>query len=94
MTHELDLHHHQTLSVIGLMMWKANISCFLQELIDVEGDGIADMVFHCIQEMDIDNRMMVTFLKHTPNTFDYSLEGCYIIDCKDNICYHPYEKSH
>lgn len=38
---------------------KANISCFLQELIDVEGDGIADMVFHCIQEMDIDNRMMV-----------------------------------
>lgn len=33
--------------------------CFLQELIDVEGDGMADMVFRCIQEMDIDNRMMV-----------------------------------
>jgi actin-related protein 2 len=32
---------------------------FLQELIDVEGDGMADMVFRCIQEMDIDNRMMV-----------------------------------
>lgn len=31
----------------------------LQELIDVEGDGMADMVFRCIQEMDIDNRMMV-----------------------------------
>lgn len=30
-----------------------------QELIDVEGDGMADMVFRCIQEMDIDNRMMV-----------------------------------
>lgn len=34
-------------------------SPFLQELIDVEGDGMADMVFRCIQEMDIDNRMMV-----------------------------------
>ncbi|KAF9605201.1 hypothetical protein IFM89_014314 [Coptis chinensis] len=30
-----------------------------KELIDVEGDGMADMVFHCIQEMDIDNRMML-----------------------------------
>lgn len=40
-------------------------SFFLQELIDVEGDGMADMVFRCIQEMDIDNRMMVlrSFLK-------------------------------
>ncbi|BAF23569.2 Os08g0369300 [Oryza sativa Japonica Group] len=28
-----------------------------QELIDVEGDGMADMAFRCIQEMDIDNRM-------------------------------------
>ena len=35
---------------------------FLQELIDVEGDGMADMVFRCIQEMDIDNRMMVLIL--------------------------------
>ena len=33
-----------------------------QELIDVEGDGMADMVFRCIQEMDIDNRMMVIVL--------------------------------
>lgn len=31
----------------------------MQELIDVEGDGMADMAFRCIQEMDIDNRMMV-----------------------------------
>ncbi|KAL3653860.1 Actin-related protein 2 [Castilleja foliolosa] len=29
------------------------------ELIDVEGDGMADMVFRCIEEMDIDNRMML-----------------------------------
>ncbi|KAF6161541.1 hypothetical protein GIB67_009420 [Kingdonia uniflora] len=29
------------------------------EFIDVEGDGMADMVFCCIQEMDIDNRMML-----------------------------------
>lgn len=33
---------------------------FIQELIDVEGDGMADMAFRCIQEMDIDNRMMVS----------------------------------
>ncbi|KAK2647731.1 hypothetical protein Ddye_015220 [Dipteronia dyeriana] len=26
---------------------------------NVEGDGMADMVFHCIQEMDIDNHMML-----------------------------------
>ncbi|KAI8014103.1 hypothetical protein LOK49_LG05G03564 [Camellia lanceoleosa] len=31
----------------------------VQELIDVEGDGMADMVFRCIQEMDINNRMML-----------------------------------
>ncbi|KAL7263294.1 hypothetical protein ACSBR1_001463 [Camellia fascicularis] len=30
----------------------------LQELIDVESDGMADMVC-CIQEMDINNRMML-----------------------------------
>jgi actin-related protein 2 len=34
-------------------------SPFLQERKDVEGDGMADMVFRCIQEMDIDNGMMV-----------------------------------
>ncbi|WJX83977.1 glutathionyl-hydroquinone reductase [Trifolium repens] len=31
----------------------------IKELIDVVGDGMADMVFRCIQEMDIDNRMML-----------------------------------
>ncbi|KAI7990296.1 Magnesium transporter MRS2-F [Camellia lanceoleosa] len=31
----------------------------LMELIDVEGDGMADMVFRYIQEMDINNRMMI-----------------------------------
>ncbi|KAK2363453.1 oxysterol-binding protein-related protein 3C [Trifolium repens] len=31
----------------------------IYELIDVVGDGMADMVFRCIQEMDIDNRMML-----------------------------------
>ncbi|KAL7246332.1 hypothetical protein ACSBR2_001444 [Camellia fascicularis] len=30
----------------------------VQELIDVESDGMADMVC-CIQEMDINNRMML-----------------------------------
>ncbi|KAF8408453.1 hypothetical protein HHK36_007606 [Tetracentron sinense] len=35
---------------------------WVQELIDVEGDGMADMVFRCIQEMDIDNRMMVAII--------------------------------
>ena len=40
-------------------MCKFKGAFFLQELIDVEGDGMADMVFRCIQEMDIDNRMMV-----------------------------------
>lgn len=45
---------------------KLKNTSFFQELIDVEGDGMADMVFRCIQEMDIDNRMMVQclFLKN------------------------------
>lgn len=25
----------------------------------MEGDGLAELVFHCVQEMDIDNRMLV-----------------------------------
>lgn len=45
-----------------------NTSSF-QELIDVEGDGMADMVFRCIQEMDIDNRMMVLWLDPKYITF-------------------------
>lgn len=35
-------------------------AAFLQELIDMEGDGLAGAVFRCIQEMDIDNRMSVS----------------------------------
>lgn len=41
---------------------KLKICSYLQELIDVEGDGMADMVFRCIQEMDIDNRMTVLII--------------------------------
>lgn len=26
----------------------------------MEGDGLAELVFHCVQEMDIDNRMLVS----------------------------------
>ncbi|RVW45218.1 Actin-related protein 2 [Vitis vinifera] len=37
----------------------SSLTDFYPELIDVEGDGMADMVFRCIQEMDIDNRMML-----------------------------------
>lgn len=47
---------------MGCCMWKeakCHFFCPFQDLIDVEGDGMADMVFRCIQEMDIDNRMMV-----------------------------------
>lgn len=45
--------------LMGMELLVFICSFFLQELIDVEGDGMADMVFRCIQEMDIDNRMMV-----------------------------------
>ncbi|KAI7741923.1 hypothetical protein M8C21_024302 [Ambrosia artemisiifolia] len=44
---------------VGTERFQAPEALFTPELIDVEGDGIADMVFHCIQEMDIDNRMML-----------------------------------
>lgn len=54
----------------------------MQELIDVEGDGMADMVFRCIQEMDIDNRMMVWLdvpyaFKKQYLSFGSSLMGSY-----------------
>nr|XP_007161338.1 hypothetical protein PHAVU_001G060800g [Phaseolus vulgaris]ESW33332.1 hypothetical protein PHAVU_001G060800g [Phaseolus vulgaris] len=42
---------------VGTERFQAPEVLFTPELIDVEGDGIADMVFRCIQEMDIDNRM-------------------------------------
>ncbi|KAM7279912.1 hypothetical protein ACFE04_007046 [Oxalis oulophora] len=42
---------------VGTERFQAPEALFTPELIDVEGDGMADMVFRCIQEMDIDNRM-------------------------------------
>ncbi|KAL1547395.1 Actin-related protein 2 [Salvia divinorum] len=44
---------------VGNERFQAPEALFSPELIDVEGDGMADMVFRCIQEMDIDNRMML-----------------------------------
>ncbi|CAE6068750.1 unnamed protein product [Arabidopsis arenosa] len=44
---------------VGTERFQAPEALFSPELIDVEGDGMADMVFRCIQEMDIDNRMML-----------------------------------
>ncbi|KAG6400675.1 hypothetical protein SASPL_137517 [Salvia splendens] len=44
---------------VGNEWFQAPEALFSPELIDVEGDGMADMVFRCIQEMDIDNRMML-----------------------------------
>ncbi|KAF5961552.1 hypothetical protein HYC85_002761 [Camellia sinensis] len=44
---------------VGTERFHAPDALFTPELIDVEGDGMADMVFRCIQEMDIDNRMML-----------------------------------
>ncbi|WJX83990.1 Actin-related protein 2, variant 2 [Trifolium repens] len=44
--------------LIGLLIDSGDGVAHVVELIDVEGDGMADMVFRCIQEMDIDNRMM------------------------------------
>ncbi|XP_021310272.1 actin-related protein 2 isoform X2 [Sorghum bicolor] len=42
---------------VGTERFQAPEALFTPELIDVEGDGMADMAFRCIQEMDIDNRM-------------------------------------
>ncbi|CAA6664030.1 unnamed protein product [Spirodela intermedia] len=44
---------------VGTERFQAPEALFTPELIDVEGDGMADMAFRCIQEMDIDNRMML-----------------------------------
>ncbi|XVF13881.1 hypothetical protein REPUB_Repub09cG0007300 [Reevesia pubescens] len=44
---------------VGTERFQAPKALFTPELIDFEGDGMADMVFRCIQEMDIDNRMML-----------------------------------
>ncbi|KAK6928557.1 hypothetical protein RJ641_007148 [Dillenia turbinata] len=44
---------------VGTERFQAPEALFTPELIDLEGDGMADMVFRCIQEMDINNRMML-----------------------------------
>ncbi|KAL5998786.1 Actin-related protein 2 [Asimina triloba] len=57
----LDLLQRRGVIKVGTERFQAPEALFTPELIDVEGDGMADMVFHCIQEMDIDNRMMSPF---------------------------------
>eukprot|EP00897_Mesotaenium_endlicherianum_P001146 jgi/Mesen1/11031/ME000098S10429 len=47
---------------VGAERFQAPEALFTPELMDKEGDGLADVVFRAIQEMDIDNRM-VTELK-------------------------------
>lgn len=42
---------------VGAERFMAPEALFQPELVDVDGGGIADQVFKCIQEMDIDNRM-------------------------------------
>lgn len=37
--------------------FQAPEALFNPELIDVEGEGLAELAFRCVQEMDIDNRM-------------------------------------
>lgn len=42
---------------LGSERFMAPEALFNPELVDVEGGGIADCVFKCVQEMDMDNRM-------------------------------------
>ena len=42
---------------LGPERFMAPEAMFSPDLIDVEGGGIADVLFKCVQEMDIDNRM-------------------------------------
>ncbi|KAI9152865.1 hypothetical protein LWI28_002272 [Acer negundo] len=42
---------------VGTERFQAPEALFSLELIEVEGDGMADVVFRCIQEMGIDNMM-------------------------------------
>jgi actin-related protein 2 len=43
---------------LGPERFMAPEALFSPDLIDVEGGGIADVLFKCVQEMDIDNRMV------------------------------------
>ncbi|KAJ0972542.1 hypothetical protein J5N97_020501 [Dioscorea zingiberensis] len=57
-------------------------------LLDVEGDGLADMAFRCIQEMDIDNRMRLyqhivlsggsTMYPGLPSRLEKAILDCYL----------------
>lgn len=42
---------------VGGERFQAPEALFNPELIDIEGEGLAEMAFRCVQEMDIDNRM-------------------------------------
>ena len=42
---------------VGAERFMAPEAMFKPDLIGIEGDGMAEMVFNCVQEMDIDNRM-------------------------------------
>ncbi|XP_024537563.1 actin-related protein 2 [Selaginella moellendorffii] len=42
---------------VGAERFQAPEALFNPELLDMEGGGLAELVFRCIQEMDIDNRM-------------------------------------
>lgn len=44
---------------VGQERFQAPEALFTPELIDKEGDGLADVAFRAIQEMDIDNRMIL-----------------------------------
>ncbi|CAM6129692.1 unnamed protein product [Calypogeia fissa] len=44
---------------VGPERFQAPEALFSPELVDMEGDGLAELVFHCVQEMDIDNRMLL-----------------------------------
>ena len=44
---------------VGAERFMAPEALFQPELVDVEGGGIADCVFKCVQENDIDNRMLM-----------------------------------
>uniref|UniRef100_A0A7S0X5A7 Actin-related protein 2 n=1 Tax=Mantoniella antarctica TaxID=81844 RepID=A0A7S0X5A7_9CHLO len=44
---------------VGAERFMAPEALFQPELVDVEGGGIADVVFRCVQENDMDNRMLM-----------------------------------
>lgn len=44
---------------VGAERFLAPEALFNPELVDVEGGGIADCVFKCVQENDVDNRMLM-----------------------------------